>query len=99
MGIPIGADVIRMKAGALALLPGLGLAFAETELDPSARPPTAALVEIGTCVFRFAFWIAYAESRSVSSFGLRNFSSVAKILGRSAGSNHCASRTPRHQVR
>lgn len=60
-GVQFGGGVIREIAGLLEFLPGLGLFFFETDLDPLYDPVErgAALVDIDTTPLRFKFGVNY----------------------------------------
>jgi hypothetical protein len=63
MGIQAGAGVVRVIAGVFELLPGIGLFFFETDLDPLFAPAerASALVDYDTPVLRIKFGITYTE--------------------------------------
>jgi len=63
MGVQIGACATRAIAGALELLPGIGLFFFEADLDPLFPPVerAPALVDYDTPPMHFKFGISYTQ--------------------------------------
>jgi len=63
MGVQIGAGTVRVLAGAIEFLPGLGLLFFDADLDPLFSPveKSAALVDFDTPPLNFKFGITYTE--------------------------------------
>ena len=63
MGIQMGASSIRILAGAIEFLPGLGLFFFDADLDPLFSPveKSPALVDIDTPPLNIKFGITYTE--------------------------------------
>ena len=61
MGVQVGASTVRVIAGAIELLPGLGLFFFEADLDPLFPPVerAPALVDYDTPPLHFKFGISY----------------------------------------
>jgi hypothetical protein len=62
--VQAGSAVLRGVTGALEFLPGLGLLFFETDLDPLFDPAdeNEALVDFENPVFHFKFGISYTSS-------------------------------------
>lgn len=63
MGVQVGSSTIRMIAGTLELLPGIGLFFFEADLDPLFSPVerAPALVDYDTPPIHFKFGISYTQ--------------------------------------
>lgn len=63
MGVQIGAATVRVLAGAIEFLPGLGLLFFDADLDPLFSPvdKAQALVDYDTPPLNFKFGITYTE--------------------------------------
>jgi hypothetical protein len=63
-GVQLGASTIRMIAGVLEFIPGLGLVFFDTDLDPLYDPVERGegLVDYDTRFMRFKFGIDYTGS-------------------------------------
>jgi len=61
--VQIGACATRAIAGALELLPGIGLFFFEADLDPLFPPVerAPALVDYDTPPMHFKFGISYTQ--------------------------------------
>jgi hypothetical protein len=64
LGVQIGGGAIREIAGLLELVPGLGLLFFESDLDPLFDPAerNEALVEVETPPLRIKFGVNYVAS-------------------------------------
>jgi hypothetical protein len=62
-GVQIGAGTVRVLAGALEFVPGLGLLFFDADLDPLFSPvdKSAALVDYDTPPLNCKFGITYTE--------------------------------------
>ena len=65
VGLQLGGSVIREVSGLLELLPGLGLLFFETDLDPLYDPVERgdALVDIETRPLNIKFGIGYTSAK------------------------------------
>ena len=63
MGVQMGASSVRILAGAIEFLPGLGLFFFDADLDPLFSPVerAQALVDYDTPPINFQFGITYTE--------------------------------------
>ena len=63
MGVQIGAGTVRVLAGAIEFVPGLGLLFFDADLDPLFSPvdKSAALVDYDTPPLHCKFGITYTE--------------------------------------
>jgi hypothetical protein len=63
MGVQIAGGTVRVIAGAIEFLPGLGLFFFDADLDPLFAPAdkSAALVDYDTPPLNFKFGITYTE--------------------------------------
>jgi len=63
MGVQIGAGTVRVLAGAIEFLPGLGLFFFDADLDPLFSPVehSAALVDYDTPPLLVKFGITYTQ--------------------------------------
>ena len=61
--VQLGAACLRGVTGALELLPGIGLLFFETDLDPLYDPPVdnEALVNFENPVYTFKFGVSYTS--------------------------------------
>ena len=62
--VQAGTAVLRGVTGVLEFLPGLGLLFFETDLDPifDAADDSEALVDFETVVYHFKFGISYTST-------------------------------------
>jgi len=63
MGVQIGAATVRVLAGVIEFVPGIGLFFFDADLDPLFSPvdKAAALVDYDTPPLNFKFGITYTE--------------------------------------
>jgi len=63
MGVQVAAGTVRVIAGVIEFLPGLGLFFFDADLDPLFSPAdkAAALVDYDTPLLNFKFGITYTE--------------------------------------
>jgi hypothetical protein len=63
MGVQVGAASVRIVAGLIEFLPGLGLLFFDADLDPLFSPvdKSAALVDYDTPPLHCKFGITYTE--------------------------------------
>ena len=63
MGVQVGAGGVRVLAGAIEFLPGLGLFFFDADLDPLFSPVdhSAALVDFDTPPLNIKFGITYTQ--------------------------------------
>jgi hypothetical protein len=66
LGVQIGAGAIREIAGLLELVPGLGLLFFDSDLDPLFDPVerNEALVDVETPPLKIKFGVNYVASRA-----------------------------------
>ena len=62
-GVQVAASAVRIIAGALEFLPGIGLFFFDADLDPLFSPVerSQALVDYDTPPINFKFGITYTE--------------------------------------
>ena len=63
MGVQVGGGTVRVLAGVIEFLPGLGLLFFDADLDPLFSPvdKSAALVDYDTPPLHCKFGITYTE--------------------------------------
>ncbi len=63
MGVQIGASTVRVIAGVIEFVPGLGLLFFDADLDPLFSPvdKASALVDYDTPPLNFKFGLTYTE--------------------------------------